>query len=77
MATANFRTLALRGKWLPFVLQMLMTREYRARLAAGSAAKPKPTHGVIRVRLPDGLMLQGDFSAGEQASGCGLPPWSP
>jgi len=48
---------------------MLMTREYRAKLAAGGASKAKPTHGVIRVRLPDGLVLQGDFNASEQASG--------
>ena len=48
--------------------QMLMTRAYRAKLAAGGDGKggKKPAYGVIRVRLPDGLMLQGEFNAGEQ-----------
>lgn len=48
---------------------MLMTREYRAKLAAGGSTRQKaPTHAVIRVRLPDGLVLQGEFNAGEQVT---------
>ena len=43
-----------------------MTREYRARLAAGGGPPPKsPTFAVVRVRLPEGLLLQGEFNAGE------------
>lgn len=48
---------------------MLMTRETRAKLAAGGGANAKKaTHAVIRVRLPDGLVLQGEFNGGEPAS---------
>ena len=50
-------------------VQMLMTRETRAKLAAGGGANAKkPTHAVIRVRLPDGLVLQGEFNGGEPVS---------
>jgi hypothetical protein len=49
-------------------LQMLMTRETRAKLAAGGATAKKATHAVIRVRLPDGLVLQGEFNGGEPVS---------
>ena len=46
--------------------QVLMTREYRLRLAAGGGPPPKaPTFATVRVRLPEGLMLQGEFNAGE------------
>ncbi len=45
----------------------MMTRETRARLAAGSSSRQKQaSHAVIRVRLPDGLILQGEFNSGEQ-----------
>ena len=50
-------------------LQMLMTRESRAKLAAGGGTNAKKaTHAVIRVRLPDGLVLQGEFNGGEPVS---------
>ena len=47
--------------------QVLMTREYRARLAAGGSGGPKraATHAAVRVRLPEGILLQGEFNAGE------------
>lgn len=49
--------------------QMLMTRESRARLASGSTARPKKRGPVaIRVRMPDGLILQGQFGPDEQVS---------
>ena len=48
------------------LMQVLMTREYRARLAAGGGPPPKaPTFAIVRVRLPEGLLLQGEFNAGE------------
>ncbi len=47
-------------------MQVLMTREYRARLAAGGGPPPKtPAFATVRVRLPEGLLLQGEFNAGE------------
>ena len=43
-----------------------MTREYRARLAAGnSGPKRVATHAAVRVRLPEGILLQGEFNADE------------
>ena len=43
-----------------------MTREYRTRLAAGGGPPQKtPTFATVRVRLPEGLLLQGEFNAGE------------
>ena len=45
-----------------------MTREYRARLAAGSAPKRAATFAAVRVRLPEGILLQGEFNAGEPVS---------
>ena len=43
-----------------------MTREYRMRLAAGGGPPPKAaTFATVRVRLPEGLLLQGEFNAGE------------
>lgn len=49
--------------------QMLMTRETRARLAGTGASRGKKhSHASIRVRMPDGLVLQGQFGASEQVS---------
>ena len=45
-----------------------MTREYRARLAAGGAPKKVATFAAVRVRLPEGILLQGEFNAGEPVS---------
>ena len=49
-------------------LQMLMTRAMREKLKVGSkpAAYKK---SVVRVRLPEGLLLQGCFNAGEPVAG--------
>ena len=39
------------------------------RLAAGGGRPPKtPTFATVRVRLPEGLLLQGEFNAGEPVS---------
>ena len=49
--------------------QVLMTREYRARLAAGAGGPRRaPTFATVRVRLPEGVLLQGEFNAGEPVS---------
>lgn len=37
---------------------MLMTRAYREKLAGGKTQKGTYIYAVIRVRLPEGLMLQ-------------------
>ena len=43
-----------------------MTREYRARVGAGkSGPKRVAMHAAVRVRLPEGILLQGEFNAGE------------
>lgn len=44
---------------------MLMTRAYREKLAGGKTQKGTYIYAVIRVRLPEGLMLQGEFNARE------------
>eukprot|EP00884_Botryococcus_braunii_P021422 jgi/Botrbrau1/7964/Bobra.9_2s0116.3 len=47
--------------------QTLMTRAMREKLM-GSAPQRSYKHSTIRVRLPEGLILQGEFNAGEPAS---------
>ncbi|DBB14421.1 TPA: hypothetical protein ACH3X3_004718 [Trebouxia sp. C0006] len=44
---------------------MLMTRAYREKLAGGKTQKGAYIYAVIRVRLPEGLLLQGEFNARE------------
>ncbi|KAL0035323.1 hypothetical protein WJX77_000882 [Trebouxia sp. C0004] len=44
---------------------MLMTRAYREKLAGGKTQKGTYIYAVIRVRLPEGLLLQGEFNARE------------
>ncbi|KAL3148606.1 hypothetical protein ABBQ38_014034 [Trebouxia sp. C0009 RCD-2024] len=44
---------------------MLMTRAYREKLAGGKTQKGMYIYAVIRVRLPEGLLLQGEFNARE------------
>jgi UBX domain-containing protein 6 len=44
--------------------QTLMTRATRERLARG-AARPPPAIATVRVRLPEGLAIQGEFGVGE------------
>ncbi|KAK9906634.1 hypothetical protein WJX75_005245 [Coccomyxa subellipsoidea] len=45
--------------------QTLMTRAYREKLASGQKEQTSFTLAVIRIRLPEGLVLQGEFNAGE------------
>ncbi|EIE24119.1 hypothetical protein COCSUDRAFT_47147 [Coccomyxa subellipsoidea C-169] len=45
--------------------QTLMTRAYREKLASGHKEQAKVSFAVIRIRLPEGLILQGEFNAGE------------
>lgn len=47
---------------------MLMTRAYREKLAGGQKEQNNSTYAVVRIRLPEGLILQGEFNAG--ASSC-------
>lgn len=47
-------------------LQMLMTRAMREKLKIGS--KTSYTKSTVRIRLPEGLLLQGQFNAGENVS---------
>ena len=42
---------------------MLMTRAYREKLAGGKTHKGTYIYAVIRVRLPEGLLLQVIISA--------------
>ena len=42
---------------------MLMTRAYREKLAGGKTQKGTYIYAVIRVRLPEGLLLQVSTSA--------------
>ncbi|BDA46192.1 probable UBX domain-containing protein 6 [Coccomyxa sp. Obi] len=45
--------------------QTLMTRAYREKLAGGQKEQSNSTYAVVRIRLPEGLILQGEFNAGE------------
>eukprot|EP00803_Ostreobium_quekettii_P004032 evm.model.scf_665.4 EVM.evm.TU.scf_665.4 scf_665:34511-37310(-) len=44
--------------------QVLMTKAYREQLQAAKRGPP-PDHAVIRIRLPEGVLLQGEFGARE------------
>ncbi|KAA6417747.1 MAG: hypothetical protein FRX49_12333 [Trebouxia sp. A1-2] len=44
---------------------VLMTRAYREKLAGGKTQKGAYIYAVIRVRVPEGLLLQGEFNARE------------
>lgn len=41
-----------------------MTRAYREKLAGGQKEQNNCTFAVVRIRLPEGLILQGEFNAG-------------
>ena len=41
-----------------------MTKAMREKLAGGDRS-PSPTWGTVRVRMPEGLLLQGEFGAAE------------
>ncbi|KAK9814988.1 hypothetical protein WJX73_003982 [Symbiochloris irregularis] len=44
--------------------EVLMTRAMRERLTLGDR-RSQPSWGTVRVRMPEGLLLQGEFAAGE------------
>ena len=46
------------------VLQTLMTRAYREKLNGPKQDVSSMASATIRIRLPEGLVLQGEFSAG-------------
>ena len=45
-------------------LQTLMTRAYRDKLSSSKPDINSYASATIRIRLPEGLLLQGEFSAG-------------
>ena len=46
------------------ILQTLMTRAYREKLNAPKQDANSMASATIRIRLPEGLVLQGEFDAG-------------
>ncbi len=47
-----------------------MTRAYREKLASGHKEQANVSFAVIRIRLPEGLILQGEFNAGRTPRLC-------
>ena len=47
-------------------LQTLMTRTYREKLSGPKQDVNSYPSATIRIRLPEGLVLQGEFNAGQQ-----------
>ena len=47
-------------------MQMMMTKAMREKLKAGQ--KPNYSQAIVRVRLPEGLLLQGCFNANESVA---------
>jgi len=45
--------------------QILMTKALREKMAKVGATGPIPTTATVKVRLPEGISVQGEFSAGE------------
>jgi len=45
--------------------QILMTKAMREKLAKNGAAVPMSSTATVKVRLPEGISVQGEFSAGE------------
>ena len=45
-------------------MQTLMTRAYRERLTGSKQDINSISSATIRIRLPEGLILQGEFNAG-------------
>ena len=48
--------------------QTLMTRAYRDKLSSSKPDINSYASASIRIRLPEGLLLQGEFNAGQRTS---------